>query len=93
MAAFWSNSLAEIVFLVRRSFARSSSICAKFQLRLHALELGCGPIEVRLIRTRIDHVKQVALLNDRPGFEMDLGNIAGHARANIDRLDCLQSSR
>ena len=59
----------------------------KLELRLHALDFGRGAIEVRLVRARIDHVKQVALFDDRAGLEMDLGNVAGHARPNLDRFD------
>ncbi len=62
----------------------------EFQLRLRALELGRGAIEVRLVRARIDDVEQVALLDDRAGLEMDLRDVTGHARPDLDRLDRLQ---
>jgi len=79
VAAFWSNSLAEMVFLARNSFARSNSIwavspapaCARPRRRRD---------RNRLIRARINHVKQIILFDYCASLKPDLSNITGHAR-------------
>ncbi len=63
----------------------------KFELRLHPLQLGCGSIKIRLVGTRIDHVKQIALLDDRAGLETDFGDVTRHARPDVHRFNRFQT--
>src|SRR5207253_4973941 len=46
-----------------------------------------GTIKIRLVRARIDHVKEVSFFNDRARLKMNLGNVSRHARPNLDRLN------
>src|SRR5205823_14712621 len=59
---------------------------------LHTLDLGGGAIEIRLIRTRIDHVKEVAFFDDSASLEVNLSNITGYARPDLNRLDRFEAS-
>src|SRR5205823_11349720 len=59
---------------------------------LHTLDLGGGAIEIRLIRTRIDHVKEVAFFDDSASLEVNLSNITGYARPDLNRLDRFERS-
>src|SRR4029450_10259526 len=63
----------------------------KLELRVHAVDFRRGTVKVRLVRARIDHVKEVALFNDRARFKMNLSNISRHARPNLDRFNRIQS--
>src|SRR5438552_18972299 len=64
----------------------------KFLLRSHPLELGGGSIEIRLIRTRIDHVKHIIFLDDCASLKPDLSNITGDARPDLNRLERFEAS-
>ena len=64
----------------------------KFLLRLHAHDLGGGAIEIRLIWTGIDYIKQIIFLDDCASLKPDLSNITGHAWPNLNRLDRLKAS-
>src|SRR5207245_10954313 len=63
----------------------------KLALRIHAVDVGCSTIKIRLVRARIDHKKEVSLFNDRARFKMNLGNVSRHARPNLDRFNWIQS--
>src|SRR5258705_11297611 len=49
-----------------------------------------GTIKIRLVRARIDHVKEVALLNDRARFKINLRDVAGHSWSNLNRFNRIQ---
>src|SRR5438874_113774 len=59
----------------------------KLELRVHSFNLGGSTVKIRLVRARIDYVKQVALLNDRAGFKMNLRDVAGHSWSNLNRFN------
>src|SRR5436190_3364265 len=62
----------------------------KLELRIHAVDFRRCAIKIRLIRARIDHVKEVSLFNDCARFKMNLGNVSRHARPNLDRFNWIQ---
>jgi hypothetical protein len=73
-------------------FLRASEFdLGKLELRIHALDFRRGTVKIRLVRARIDHVKEVALFNDRARLKMNLGNVSRHAWPNLDRFNRIQS--
>src|SRR5204863_74867 len=62
----------------------------KLELRLHAVDFRRGTIKIRLVRARIDHVKEVVFFNDRACLKMNLGNVSRHAWPNLDRFNRIQ---
>ncbi len=65
--------------------------CAHVELRIRSIYFGFGAIEVRLVRPRIDHIKQVAFLDERAGFKVNLGDVSGHSWPYFDRFNRIQS--
>ena len=59
----------------------------QFQLRPGQLELAGRLIVLGLIGSRIDLEQQIALLDVRAFLERHLDQIAGHPRADVDRVD------
>ena len=56
-------------------------------LRLVALEIGLGLVEIGLEGPRVDDEEEIALLDQLPVLEMNLGEIAAHPCAHLDILD------
>ena len=67
----------------------------QLQSRLGALQFAGRPIHLRLIRARVDDEEQVVFLHQgvRPRRKLQLLNIAGHPRPNVDGLRGLHSAR
>src|SRR5580692_4851933 len=62
----------------------------QFQRRLEALYVRGGAVVFGLIRPRVNDEEQGATLDQAALREGDLVDVAGHAWADLDRLDCLQ---
>ena len=50
-------------------------------------EIGAHLVERDLKRPVVDDEQEIALLHHLPVGEMDLGQVSGHARAHLDRVD------
>jgi hypothetical protein len=61
----------------------------QFLLRDSLFQLSLCLIQCCLIGTRIDHVQELAGINDISLLELDVIDIAGHPRYDCDRVDGL----
>ena len=59
----------------------------KARLDLRLRQIGARLVERVLERPLVDGEQQIALLDDLAVLEMQLVEIAGHARAHLDRID------
>src|SRR5207249_10128028 len=59
----------------------------KLELRIHAVDFRRGTVKIRLVRARIDHIKEISLFYDRARFKMNLRDVAGHSWSNLDRFN------
>src|SRR6266849_8059218 len=62
------------------------------KLRFRLRKIAPQTIHFRLEGTRIDLKQEVALPNNRAFLEIHALQIAGNARANLNRVDCFKSA-
>ena len=93
LVADWSNSDLEVTLVAWRSSARAKLRLARSCAACACLSWPSAWSERGLVRTRVDDEEGVALLDQRAVLEGDLGDVAAHARTDLDILDGSQTAR